>query len=619
MYFANPWGLLALAAIPAIVVIHLYHRRFPPLVVAGLHLWSSEVKQQLPGRRRERLPITASLLFELFAALLLSLILSRPNFGDFDRVVHLVAILDDSASMSAQPPDEKESFRDAAIAELKARVKSLPRGSVVTLIKTGMRPTMLADPAVPWSDAEPALAAWKPAAPRHAFEPAWDLGLQLVEKDGELLFLTDKLPGENESPERMETISVGRRLDNIAISAARWTYDSATAKGRVFLRVQNHGRQPITFEVRGTSGEQAVFRKDVSLPSGGASSFEAEVPGALQRLTVELVAPNDGLALDNRVDLVEPRVRTVTVALGLPKDESARLLERVLRALPDVQLGDASSAHLAIIPARSLSSGSIAESTATCWLLGVGPLDPSEESRKTAKDLAGPYLVEKRNPLMEGIVLGGVIWGGVQPAPFEVTPLISAGSTPLFARLNGTRTPAYLLNIDLARSNLGESPDWPILLSNFVELRRDDLPGLQRWNYHLGEDVRFRLFEGDKDPAGTNAPLTVVHGKQTKPLSRANFVEIPALEQPGEYAVLAGNMTVARFAVNFHDADESDLRTLAPGTRAPTKTAVTSHIELDHPNSWPILLGLFAILIAVIGDWYVLGRNGEFRIQNPEN
>ena len=29
MYFANPWGLLGLAALPLIVVIHLYHRRSP--------------------------------------------------------------------------------------------------------------------------------------------------------------------------------------------------------------------------------------------------------------------------------------------------------------------------------------------------------------------------------------------------------------------------------------------------------------------------------------------------------------------------------------------------------------------------------------------------------------
>ena len=33
--FANPWGLLGLLSLPAIVVIHMYHHRYPPLLIAG--------------------------------------------------------------------------------------------------------------------------------------------------------------------------------------------------------------------------------------------------------------------------------------------------------------------------------------------------------------------------------------------------------------------------------------------------------------------------------------------------------------------------------------------------------------------------------------------------------
>lgn len=603
MYFANPWGLLALLTLPAIVVIHLYHRRFPPLIVAGAHLWSSEVKQHLPGRKREKLPVTTSLILELLAALLLSLVLSEPHFGEFDKAVHLVAVLDNSASMMGKPPDADEpSFRDAAVAELERRVRQLPRGSVVTLILTGTRPTMLAGPAVPWSIAEAALKTWRPTAPRHSFEPAWDLGLQLVEQAGELLFLTDRLPSEKETPQKMEVVSIGRRLDNVAISAARWTFDSAAGKGKVFLRVQNHGRDPARFDVRGRKGEQAVFQREVSLPAGGASSFEADIPGGLQTLTAELVAPGDGLTLDNRMELVEPQVRTVTVANTLPRGEATRLLERVLKALPDVQFGDTASADLVLAPA-----GMLPESNPRLWWLGVGPISETEADRKAAKDLAGPYLLEKRNPLLEGVSLGGVIWGGVQPVALDVTPLVSAGSTPLLARLNGTRTTAYFLNIDLARSNLGESPDWPILLSNLIELRRDDLPGLQRWNYHLGEDVRFRLFEGDKDPAASSSrPLTLVHGEKTKPLARANFIELAAMDDAGVYEVRDGENVAGRFAVNFHDAEESDLRHLTPGKRQPLTAEATSHVALDSPYSWAIMAGIVLILVAMLADWYFL-------------
>src|SRR3990172_7221022 len=105
MEFANPWGLLALLSLPAIAVIHLYRRRFPPLQIAGLHLWGIESEVRAAGRRRERLPITATLLLELLAGLLLALLLSRPRLADLDSIEHLVVVLDNSASMQARPKD----------------------------------------------------------------------------------------------------------------------------------------------------------------------------------------------------------------------------------------------------------------------------------------------------------------------------------------------------------------------------------------------------------------------------------------------------------------------------------------------------------------------------------
>ncbi len=59
MIFATPLGLLALLAIPAIVAIHLFRRRFPVRPVAGLFLW--QMAQQTPegGGRITKLPITS--------------------------------------------------------------------------------------------------------------------------------------------------------------------------------------------------------------------------------------------------------------------------------------------------------------------------------------------------------------------------------------------------------------------------------------------------------------------------------------------------------------------------------------------------------------------------------
>jgi len=68
-------GLDLCLAIPAIVAIHLFRRRFPVRPVAGLFLW--QLGRQTPegGGKISRLPITRSLILECLAALALALIL----------------------------------------------------------------------------------------------------------------------------------------------------------------------------------------------------------------------------------------------------------------------------------------------------------------------------------------------------------------------------------------------------------------------------------------------------------------------------------------------------------------------------------------------------------------
>ena len=250
------------------------------------------------------------------------------------------------------------------------------------------------------------------------------------------------------------------------------------------------------------------------------------------------------------------------------------------------------------------------ESRSDLWWLGIGPIDHSPQARNKAKvpSLNFPFLLEKRNPLLEGVVLGGVVWAGVQPLDLDVTPLISAGRHPLLARLNGTRTTAYVLNIDLARSNLPESPDWPILIKNLIDHRRDNLPGLRRWNYRLNEDIRFRLYERDDD-ASANSPddLMLRHAGKSRPLARSSsIVEVPPLDDTGVYEIRDGERSLGEFAVNFHDTQESTLTGLRPGTRDPHIDNESAKIVLDDPYSWLIMLGVVLVILAVFTNWKVL-------------
>jgi len=625
MSFANPWGLLGLLSLPVIVVLHLYQRRFPQMAVAGVHLWGVPVDSRDAGPKRQRLPMTASLLLELFAALLLTLLISRPRLDTAQKAVHLVVVLDDSASMSAEPNGET-ALRTRAIDALQQRLNELPDGSRLTLLLTGRRPVLLAGPAASPQDALQALQTWKPQQPQHSFEPAWDYALQLAAENDHLLFITDTIPEETSAaPKRMAMVSVGQRATNVGITTARWTLTPVSTPeneqvagivGTVFLWVENFSTTETTADVYGLSrDEQEVFRRRMSLGAGEGRGMTAAVPGGLGELTVRVEAPNDHLSLDNDVTLVEPQLRPVKVAVTLsPESAAFRQVDSVLTLLPGVNDVPAESADLIIAKATPLP-----ESREGLWWLGVGPLDRSEQARRNATTPTDefPVIIERSHPLLQNVRLQGVRWSGVQPLNLDVVPLMSAGGHVLFGRLKGTATRAFILNVNLERSSLSKSPDWPIFLHNLIESRRTALPGLRKWNYRSGETVAFRLprkfLEGQKAGSPRNgritgAPLRLVRGDEERPVARTSQVEFTAPVAPGVYELRDEEERIGHIAVALQDARESDLTRLKRGEHVAADKTQTSEsgFLIDKPFS-AVLVGLLLLVLAALAcDWYVL-------------
>ena len=572
--------------------------------MAGAHLWGADSRVQDAGRRRDRLPFTPSLLLELLAALLLALALSDPRLNQQNDAVHLVAVLDDSASMQAAPPG-KPAFRDAAIAELRRRAATAGRDTRLTVLKSGRHPTLIGQRGMTWTDAEATLQSWRPGAALHDFQASWDEAVQLSGRDGLSLFLTDHKPEKDVVlPRGMELLALGEPLNNVAFTAARWEPATNGQPGELYLRIANLGRTATDVTVRGARDSNLVFSQQLTVSGSGEQPLVIPVPAGLGRLNVSLECADDGLAVDNTVQLIEPQPRLVRLAVTLAADSrELRLVQKALSALPEMTLADPADADLIIGDASQLPP-----SRRGLWWLGIGPLDTSEEARKQSVDLIGPYLLERQHPLLEGITLGGVVWGGVQPTKLRLTPIISVDRTPLLARLEGTDTTAWLMNIDLNRSNLGDSPDWPILFANLIEQRRDALPGLRRWNYRLGESVLLRvppMREGAESELSLQAP-----GGRSRVLvrDRQDVVQTHPLDEPGIYRILDGDQVLGEFAVNFFDVKESTLTQLGRDRIEPPVEYEPTRIRLDNPFSWLIVLGILAILLALLLDWYTVGR-----------
>jgi len=564
-------------------------------------LWGIESEVQTMGRRWDQLPLSSSLLLELLAAILLSLLLSQPRLGVLGSAKHVVAVLDQSASMQAGPPNGI-SFRDRAIEELRQRMEELPSGSRVTVILSGPVPKTMAGPAARWDEAEPRLAEWTPRLPKHQFGPAWDLAAQFADESGELLFLTDHLPTEEETvPAAMEVVAVGEELRNVGITTAEWNYEESQKTTEVYLRVANFGQTRVSVDVLAESPEKEVFSRTVEIPAGEEEPLQFYVAPGSRRLTIRLFSPADGLERDNTIQLIEPKPRPVKVSVDLPQGRAREAVFEGLDVIPGVEIVPPKEADLQITQADERP-----ESDPDLWWLGIGPLDRSESAREKAVDLKGPYILKRRDPLVRGMDLGTLVWGGVQPMTGRFTPLISCDRFPLLAELEGTFTTGYVLNIDMARSQLDRSEDWPIFLSNLIELRRGDLPGLGRWNYRLNETLRFRAPE-KPESAAPASELEIVGDNDSRSLVPGvrGFVEVDSLSEAAIYELKSGELVLDRIAINYFDAEESNLSQLSRGKREAESTG-SELFRLDDPYSWLILLGLILALGCAVADWKVL-------------
>jgi hypothetical protein len=399
MIFATPLGLLALLAIPAIIAIHLFRRRFPERRVAGLFLWGPVRQTPEGGGRITRLPITRSLILECLAALALALILAGARISPAGVSQHLVVLLDDSASMAAVDA-AGDSARDRAVRRILAELGGFRSGARITLIRSGDRPAILAAPASYIVEAKPALDAWKPVAPHHSMALAVRLARELAGRTGTLMVMSDMPPAPRGEPhfEGGVWVALGDPVENVG-------YHSGAAH-------QRPGQQPRrrvadTREQRRRGGEPTSQRTRRHCGSACPGTERAAwdfvvdraIPAGLPAVRVSL--SDDGLRRDDEVMLADPRARIVATENKLPEGRGRDALTRALEAVSGVTR--AVSGHLAFVDRSRARSAVDHRRVARRIRTTPGVMDRPRCSER----LHRPVRDRERHPL----VLGVTHWG----------------------------------------------------------------------------------------------------------------------------------------------------------------------------------------------------------------
>lgn len=603
--FAHPLGLLALLAVPAVVALHLFRRRFEPRPVSALFLWRVDDREPVAGRKRERLVQSASLWCELLAALFLALCFAGPRASCVaGKSEHLVVVLDSSASMGAVR--DERSTAAAAIELVRERIDALPRGSRVTLVRSGSRPALLAGPAAFPDEARAQLAQWRPLAARHDLHPALALGLELA-GGARVLVVTDQFEPEA-FPPGVELVSVGDPVDNWALVHAvrsREARKDGSVGEKVFLSVASFARAPRRLPVTVRSGGVELARQDVSLDARERSHLSFDVPAGTGVLEVAL--PQDALECDNVALLVPPAARTVALHSELPEADE--------RALGLAGPGERNIARWTALVPQSIAAGTLAGAhlvVSRGAAAGPASWNLSFEPQGTARrDLIGPFLVERGHPVLSGVTLEGLVWSIDPELALPGVPLVSAGNQPILTEERSGARILWRINLDPARSSLQRSPDWPILLANLAELRRAELPGPVRPNLHVGESLRYRPGAELVREGADALAMYELEGPLGAPSSARREVAVleevvvDGLEEAGLYRLSHRGRPAAEFALSYVDAAESDLSTALPGVRP----AEGAGAELDAGLSGVELALVGLAALALLIDWWFLRRS----------
>jgi hypothetical protein len=565
MIIGEPWGLLALAGVPAIIALHLWRTRHAPLPVSGLFLWPAERRVLASGRTRAPLVLRPSFWCEVLAVLAATWWLADIHLTPRTAARHLVIVLDDRWRLQAVVGGDSAAARLRTA--LDQRLAALAAGDRATLIATGTPPRLLAGPAAEPAAARTALAAWRPQAGWHDADAALTLAAGLGGAGAEVVLASDRIPPL--LPDGVGAIATGRTAPTSGLAEARWWREGGERIVAVVhgdqTRVPQLSLAGVT--VAGTSPQPGLHVFDRLPPLAEGATAELSLPG------------EDPLPLDDRVELVRPPPRTVRLRTALDGALGASVRAAATAAGAQPATGEAD-----IVVGADGSPG--------CWSLRIVAGD--------GEPTLGPFTGRRDHPLMADLDFHGVLWSG-GAAEVAGAPLLLAGGRLLLADHQRGADHDLVLHVDAAKSNLVRHTAWPALFANLVAWRAAQLTGVADPNPRAGAQLSARVPARAErvelvDPDGLARVL--------RPAADGALV-VPGLPRPGRWHL---RWDGADAAVNVLPLDprQGDLAAATTGERAAVIAGQAAVERLRSPLA--SLLPLLVAALAALAAWASFAR-----------
>lgn len=602
----QPWALLALASIPAVLVLYSLRPVRRRLAISTTVLWREVLRERQRGLGLQKLWRDLSLLLLLLFALLVSAGLADPRWvtqvaerGD------VVLVLDVSASMKAGGGAEPRFERARRAAE--AVIDAEARGGRVLLMSSGRIPVVRTgfetDPDALHRALDELVPTDEAGRPREALSLA--LSMLRNHENGRVVFVTDRAFDESIDflTPRIELVDVGGPARNVAITRFDIRREiGARDRLQLLLTVRNYTDAAVLVPATMSLDDRVLVEQELAIAAGAHETLVLPLRGRTRGRAYATIAFDDDLDADDHAYamLREESLRVLLITPG------NFYLESVLGALPNVfftrmdevwsdRFETQARLHDLVVidriqaprlpPGRYLLIDTVPP--------GLPFVSAGTVTRPTVSGVGGSPMV--RFVDLTGLRIDAAQRIEVQGSPPGLQRLFWSSATDIaLALLEDERRIVYL-GFDLSHSNLPVLAAFPLLIGQAVEWLRAREGGTPSTQTAAGEPHAIEV------PVGTGeiAVGTPANRWRRFPV-RGGALVFEGTDQAGFYPVRIRN-EIEYFAVNLTDAAESDLRPRAPA-RSPAAAAAPGATR--SPTSmplWPYLIG--GALAVLVLEW----------------
>jgi hypothetical protein len=601
--------LVALLAIPLILVLHLLRPRRRRVVLSTTALWQAAFRERERGLGFRRLLRDVSLLLLLATALVLGLALADPQWVTrASEGADTVLVLDVSASMKTRAGGGRTRF-DQALAEAARIVDGLPREGRMLVMTSGRKAVLRTGFEADRDALRRMLAQLRPGDEAGRPREALALALSLLRnrEHGRIYFVTDGAFDPDVDPGSHQVVFriVGGPARNVAITR----FDLRQERGgndrfQVLMTLRNYTDAPMQVPASVSLEDRVLYRDTVELKARDEQTLLLPFSGRAFGRAVARIDVDDDLAADNQAFAVvnaDP-LRVLLYTSG------NFYLESVLGALPGVHLikrewsPAEDIARLARIHDIVVFDGIEAPRLPQGNFLLVNSVAPglpfSEAGWVAQPAIRGSGL----SALMRDIDLTAVRIDQARRVVIEhETPglqrLFWSSETNLALALLDDRLKLVYLGFDLHRSNFPLQSAFPLFIGQSLEWLRPSGDGWVPTHTAAGATHSIAVPAGEAQvmvhkPSGAAETRAVEDGS----------LLFDATAEAGIYRYVVGDVT-RYFAVTLADAKESDVNSRwPPGKRRNEVRAADNGAQALKPL-WPYLLVLALVLLTL--EWWV--------------